>query len=47
MSVGGFGWICFFTLGGDNTYGKFNQLNAGILGLNAVKGFDVLLCDNY
>lgn len=41
VSVGGFGWIAFFTLGGDNTYKKYNQLLAGTLGLNSVKGFEV------
>lgn len=41
ISVGGFGWIAFFTLGGDNTNKKYNQLMAGVLGLNSVKGFEV------
>ena len=43
ISVGGFGWISFFTLGGDNTNKKYNQLMAGSFVLNAVKGFEVYL----
>ncbi|OAO14290.1 peptidyl-prolyl cis-trans isomerase pin1-like protein [Blastocystis sp. ATCC 50177/Nand II] len=41
VSLGGFGWISFFTQGGDNTNKKYNQLLAGKLTLNAIKGFEL------
>ena len=31
VSVGGFGWICLFSQGGDNTNKKVKQLESGTL----------------
>jgi singapore isolate B (sub-type 7) whole genome shotgun sequence assembly, scaffold_11 len=43
VSVGGFGWICLFSQGGDNTNKKVKQLESGTLQMFAVKGFHVAL----
>jgi hypothetical protein len=53
VSVGGFGWISFFSqgmclfyssyVGGDNTNKKYNQLMDGMLIFNNVMGFDVYI----